>query len=147
MTHEPVRTAPRTGEDGAPLTVAAAAIVQDGRLLVVSKKAAPHVFYLPGGKPEQGETPLEALVRELGEELGAEPVEPSLLAEIDAMAALEEVPMRLTVFRAGLSRPPVLAAELADLRWISGHDSGLTLAPALRDHVLPLLYGVGALTA
>jgi len=30
------------------MVVVAAAIVQAGRLLVVSKKAAPDVFYLPG---------------------------------------------------------------------------------------------------
>ena len=34
------------------LVVAAAAVIEAGRLLVVSKRAAPEVFYLPGGKPE-----------------------------------------------------------------------------------------------
>ncbi|WP_082317665.1 NUDIX domain-containing protein [Streptomyces sp. NRRL WC-3549] len=48
----------------------AAAVVSGGRLLVVSKKSAPEVFYLPGGKPDQGEEALEALTRELIEELG-----------------------------------------------------------------------------
>jgi len=47
------------------LLVVAAAIIRDRKLLLVSKQAAPDVFYLPGGKPEPGEETLETLVREL----------------------------------------------------------------------------------
>ncbi|MFE5022997.1 NUDIX domain-containing protein [Streptomyces sp. NPDC056656] len=54
------------------LVVVAAAIVQEGRLLVVSKQAAPEVFYLPGGKPDADEEPMEALMPELDEELGVQ---------------------------------------------------------------------------
>ncbi|MGW3498711.1 NUDIX hydrolase [Streptomyces sp. NPDC001020] len=122
-----------------PLGVVAAAIVQEGRLLVVSKKAAPEVFYLPGGKPEVGEEPLEALVRELDEELGVHPMEPRFLADVEALAALEGVPMKMTVFEASISQVPRPAAELADLRWISGDEPDVRLAPAVRDQVLPLL--------
>jgi 8-oxo-dGTP pyrophosphatase MutT (NUDIX family) len=57
------------------VTVVAAAIVEAGQLLVVSKKAAPDVFYLPGGKPEAGESAEQTLIRELGEELGVVPTE------------------------------------------------------------------------
>jgi len=55
---------------GAVLEVVAAAIVRSGRLLVVSKRSADHVFYLPGGAPEPGEPERETLARELREELG-----------------------------------------------------------------------------
>jgi 8-oxo-dGTP diphosphatase len=121
------------------LVVVAAAIVQEERLLVVSKKAAPEVFYLPGGKPDVGEELTETLVRELDEELGICPVAPRFLAEVEAPAALEGVPMKMTVFEAGASRVPRPAAELAQLRWITGHDPDVQLAPAVRDQVLPLL--------
>lgn len=127
------------------MAVVTAVIVRAGRLLVVSKKAAPDVFYLPGGKPDPGEEPLRTLARELDEELGVEPLEPRPLAEVEAVAALEGVPMRLTVFQARIDREPRLAAELAHLRWISGRESGLRLSPALRDHVLPLLRRRGIL--
>lgn len=40
---------------------------------------------------------------------------------------------------APLDRAPALAAELADLRWTDGRDDTLHLAPAVRDHLLPLL--------
>ncbi|MBC9730258.1 NUDIX domain-containing protein [Streptomyces sp. TRM68367] len=121
------------------MTVVAAVIVQEGRLLVVSKQAAPDVFYLPGGKPDAGEEPVQTLLRELDEELGVEPLEPRVLADVESVAALEGVPMKLTVFEARIDRTPRLAAELADLRWISGHERDVRLSPALRDHVLPLL--------
>jgi len=51
------------------ITVVAAAVVEQGRLLVVSKQAAPGVFYLPGGKPEPGEDAQATLLRELDEAL------------------------------------------------------------------------------
>ncbi|MFC1404135.1 MULTISPECIES: NUDIX domain-containing protein [Streptacidiphilus] len=136
--HDGAAAASTTGGAG-PLIVVAAAVVRAQRLLVVSKQAAPHVFYLPGGKPEAGETSAQALARELQEELGVQPVRPCFLAEVEAMAALERVPMKMTVFTAGIGRPPRPAAELADMRWISGADPGVQLAPAVREHVLPLL--------
>lgn len=128
-----------------PLTVVAAAVVQDGELLVVSKRAAPHLFYLPGGKPDPGEAPVDTLARELAEELGVAPVDPRFLARVEAVAALEGVPMWLSVFTAGLDGTPHPTAELAELRWISGRDPSVQLSPALTGHVLPLLRREGLL--
>lgn len=139
MTQDGEVIVPGGFDDGELLIVVAAAIVQEGRLLLVSKKAAPEMFYLPGGKPDAGEEPMEALVRELHEELGVRPLEPRFLAEVEALAALEGVPMKMTVFEAGISQAPRPAAELADLRWISGGEPDVLLAPAVRDQVLPLL--------
>ncbi|MEU5999496.1 NUDIX domain-containing protein [Streptomyces sp. NPDC047197] len=130
-----------------PLAVVAAAIVQESRLLVVSKQAAPDVFYLPGGKPDAGEARLETLVRELDEELGVRPLEPRFLADVEAMAALERAPMRLSVFEARISKEPEPAAELAALRWISGREGDVQLSPAVRDHVLPLLRQRGSIAS
>jgi 8-oxo-dGTP diphosphatase len=120
------------------LIVIAAAVVQDGRLLVVSKQAAPDVFYLPGGKPEPGEAPLETLAREMHEELGVTPYKPKFLATVENQAALENQWMQMTVYAVELQQVPQPAAELADLRWITSED-GLNVAPAVREQVLPLL--------
>lgn len=54
------------------VVVAAALVDADGRLLVQQRPAGTPMAGLwefPGGKVEDGETPEEALVRELGEEL------------------------------------------------------------------------------
>lgn len=58
-----------------PLTivVAAALVDRDGRVLIQQRPADKHMgglWEFPGGKLEQGETPEQALVRELEEELG-----------------------------------------------------------------------------
>jgi 8-oxo-dGTP diphosphatase len=130
-----------------PLIVVAAAIVRKGHLLVVSKQAAPHVFYLPGGKPDLGEEPMDTLVRELAEELGVHPLAPRFLADIAAQAALEGVPMTMTLYEADIEPVPQPAAELADMRWVTGRESDVQLAPAVREHVLPLLRHRGLLAA
>ena len=76
-----------------PLRVIAAAVLGSRGLLLVSKRAAPDVFYLPGGKPEPGEAPLACLRRELREELGVEMASAEAFAEVRAPAALEGVEM------------------------------------------------------
>jgi 8-oxo-dGTP diphosphatase len=128
------------------ITVVAAAIVEHGRLLVVCKRAAPTVFYLPGGKPEPGENAHTTLLRELDEELGVRPHGLTRLADFHGTAALEQAPMLMTVFAATLTERPRPAAELAGLAWTNGSDGYRPLlAPAVRDQVIPHLRASGRL--
>ncbi len=63
------RSAPR-------ITVAAAVIERDGRLLICRRRAGGRhgrKWEFPGGKVEAGESPERALARELDEELGIRP--------------------------------------------------------------------------
>jgi len=63
------------------LVVAAALIDPDGRMLIAQRppdKAMAGLWEFPGGKWEPGETPEQALVRELDEELGISVKEPCL---------------------------------------------------------------------
>jgi 8-oxo-dGTP diphosphatase len=120
------------------LRVAAAAVVVDGRLLLVSKNAAPDVFYLPGGKPDAGESPHACVRREVREELGAELTALEFHQTVRAPAALEGEPMVMDVFRAELDREPVAAAEIAALAWYRrGEPFAGTLAPAISLLTLP----------
>jgi 8-oxo-dGTP diphosphatase len=125
------------------LDVVAVAAVRDRRLLLVSKHAAPDVFYLPGGKREPGEDDLSCLRRELAEELGVAPTGPRAWRQIVAPAALErDRTMRMTVYLAGLDGLPAAAAELAELRWWRTGDPA-RLAPAIEHHVVPGLRADG----
>jgi 8-oxo-dGTP diphosphatase len=126
------------------MRVIAAAVVEAGRLLVVSKQAAPAVFYLPGGKPEPDEDELACLGRELGEELGVAVQAPERLVEVRARAALERRQMHMTVFLARLAGTPRRGAEIASLAWWPERHE-LALAPAVRDHVVPALQARGLL--
>jgi 8-oxo-dGTP diphosphatase len=127
-----------------PLRVIAAAVLDRRGLLLVSKRLAPDVYYLPGGKPEPAEAPLDCLHRELAEELGVGVAAAEPFAEVRAPAALEGVEMWMTVFLTRLAGVPAPAAEIASLRfWPADH--GLTLAPAVRDCVIPRLRCAGRL--
>jgi 8-oxo-dGTP diphosphatase len=106
----------------------------------VSKRAAPDVFYLPGGKPESDEAPLATLARELREELGVALVWSELLSVVSDEAALERQPMEMRVYLTTVEGVATAQAEIAELAWVAadGRSPG-TLAPAIRHHVLPQL--------
>ena len=127
------------------MRVFAAAVLSARGLLLVSKRAAPSVFYLPGGKPEPGEPALTCLRRELREELGVELAEATPLIEVRATAALERVAMHMSVFLTRLRGEPSAAAEIHALRWWPEH-ANLELAPAVRDVVIPRLTDLGHLS-
>jgi 8-oxo-dGTP diphosphatase len=127
-----------------PLRVIAGAALAGDRLLLVSKRAAPAIFYLPGGKPEPGEAPLACLRRELREELGVGLARARHFAELRAQAALERVEMHMSVFLVELAGAPAPAAEIAGLQWWPAPQQ-LALAPAVRDQVIPLLRADGRL--
>lgn len=63
------------------LVVACALVDPDGRVLIAQRPEDKHhggLWEFPGGKVEPGETPEQAVVRELREELGIEPCEQCL---------------------------------------------------------------------
>jgi 8-oxo-dGTP pyrophosphatase MutT (NUDIX family) len=123
--------------------VVAAAIVHKRRLLLVSKRAAPGIFYLPGGKPLEDERLVDCLERELAEELAVTVRELTPLVDFRAVAALEGVPMRMTVYETTISGTPRPQAEIAALQWWPA-SRRIELAPAVADFVVPLLRRRGA---
>ncbi len=124
------------------IRVSAAVITDDeGRLLVV-RKAGTTAFMQPGGKPEPGETAAETLSRELGEEVGIHiaPEHLRALGEFTAAAANEPgFEVVADVFAADIgTQHPVVAAEIAELRWITRADADeLEIAPLAREYFLP----------
>jgi len=72
------------------MRVIGAAVVGPRGLLLVAKRAAPDIYYLPGGKPEADEAPLDCLRREVREELGVEIDAAEPFTEVHAPAALED---------------------------------------------------------
>jgi len=128
------------------MRVIGAAVIGPRGLLLVAKRAAPDVYYLPGGKPEADEAPLDCLRREVAEELGVGIEDAEPFTEVHAPAALEGVEMWMSVFLARLAGEPAPAAEIASLRWWP-EATGLRLAPAVRDCVIPRLRAAGLLSS
>ncbi|WP_282875947.1 NUDIX hydrolase [Pseudomonas peli] len=129
------------------LTISAVCLIDDaGRLLLVRKRNT-KAFMLPGGKAELGETPITALVRELQEELNLRlpSGDLQLLGQFRTAAANEaDTWIDASVFKARLPHSVSAAAELEELCWLAPGDAlPETLAPLLREHVLPLLWPIG----
>lgn len=121
----------------------AAGIVTDGagRALVVRKRGT-SAFMQAGGKIEPGESALDALSRELREEIGIElnPDVTEYIGSFRAVAANEpDTVIRAEVFALVVSGEPVAAGEIEELAWIETLEAGgLELAPLTRETILPI---------
>lgn len=93
--------------------------VRDGHLLAVRTRGRDR-FYLPGGKPEPGETEEEALVREVREELGLEltDLRPVFTVEAPAHGLAAETELTMRCFAATAVGEPRPAGEIAELAWL-----------------------------
>lgn len=121
--------------------VAAALLLgADDRTLLV-RKAGTTALLQPGGKIEPGETPEQAVIRELEEELGivieASALEP--LGRFSAVAANEpDAIVVAETFVVETTARPVPAREIAEMMWIDPlNPPAIELAPLTSDHILP----------
>ena len=123
------------------VTIAAAVLLDGvGRMLVVKKRGSPY-FMQPGGKIEEAETPIAALVRELAEEVSlALPDDVAPLGVFSAPAANEpETTVVAHIFSARTDREPRIGREIEAMAWLDPAAPGdIVLAPLTRNHMLPL---------
>lgn len=84
------------------------------------------VYYIPGGKREANETDLEAVIREIQEELSIElnPEDTKQVAVFEAQAhgKSEGTIVRMTCFEGSYTGEIKPAAEIAEVVWLSHAD-------------------------
>jgi ADP-ribose pyrophosphatase YjhB (NUDIX family) len=126
-----------------PFLAVSAAIVRDGKVLVVRRARNPalHLYTLPGGAVEAGETLVQAVTREVREETSLE-VDPVALAgnrEVivrDAQGRVERHFVILCFAARWRSGETSLNEELDDARWLDPAElSGLRTTEGLADIV------------
>lgn len=121
--------------------IAAALLIgPDGRTLLVRKRGT-QAFMQPGGKIEAHEQPVQALARELEEELGLQidPTQVRYLGPFSAPAANEPgYVVQAQVFLLTIDTPVFPAAEIEEVCWIDpAGNSDLLLAPLTGEVILP----------
>ncbi|WP_027594173.1 NUDIX domain-containing protein [Pseudomonas sp. LAIL14HWK12:I7] len=124
------------------LRIAAALLIApQGRTLLVRKRGTV-AFMQPGGKIDAGESPVEALVRELHEELGLriDPAQAIHLGQFSAPAANEPgYQVQAELFRVDSAEAVTPAAEIEEVVWLAADQApAFELAPLTRDLILPL---------
>jgi 8-oxo-dGTP diphosphatase len=104
----------------------------EGRVLLAKRPQGKHLagmWEFPGGKIEAGEIPVEALVRELDEELKLKIKIQSPLGVFDYR--YDWGPLRLHVFVVRALNAPELSEDVAAFEWVMpGQVAGFYLAPA-----------------
>ncbi len=129
------------------ILVSAVALVDaDGRILLAQRpegKSMAGLWEFPGGKVEEGETPEEALIRELQEELGINTWNSCLSPLTFASHGYENFHLLMPVFVCRKWDGTPIAREGQVLKWVLGKDlrdypmppADIPLIPILRDWV------------
>ena len=102
------------GEDRATLLF----VIRDGEVLLIRKRRGLGAGKIngPGGRLEPGETPVEAAVREVQEEIGVVPVDPAEHGEL-RFQFVDGYSIHVWVFRAAACRGRPVATEEAIPLW------------------------------
>ena len=113
-------TAP-DGEKPLVLVVAVALVDADGRVLLARRppgKAMEGLWEFPGGKLAAGETPEQALIRELHEELGIDTEQSCLAPLAFASHGYDDFHLLMPLYVCRVWNGTVVPKEGQELRWV-----------------------------
>lgn len=124
------------------LVVAAALLDAEGRILLTQRpagKAMAGLWEFPGGKLELGETPEQALVRELGEELGLTIAPTDLLPLTFASYAYPDVHILMPLYVCRVWHGTPEGREGQALAWVGKGDLRNYTMPPADEPLVPIL--------
>lgn len=126
------------------LVAAAALIDADNRVLIAKRppgKAMAGLWEFPGGKVQSGETPEEALIRELREELAIELCDQCMAPYVFASHTYDDFHLLMPLYISRTWDGEIEAKEGQELKWVRAMrladyempEADLPLIPWLRD--------------
>jgi 8-oxo-dGTP diphosphatase len=124
----------------APVQVAAAIIVREGRYLIARRRAGTHLAGLwefPGGKREAGESLADCLRREVREELGIEITEPVPFHTV--RHDYPEKSVELHFFRCTIKSGGGQPLGCDDLKWVTAKELTLFEFPPADRGIIEIL--------
>lgn len=116
-------------------------IIRDRKLLVV-RAYGKDIFIAPGGKKEADESIVDALKRELHEEVSISITDDhvELLDSFYAKAAgNEDTTIRMDVFIVHAQELPVASSEIEEMRWVDSRTRNISIGSIFEHDVIPLL--------
>ena len=124
------------------LVSAVALIDQDGRILIAKRpdgKSMAGLWEFPGGKVELGETPEQALVRELSEELGIKTWNSCLAPLTFSSHAYEDFHLLMPLFACRKWEGIVIPKEEQELKWVYSNELKNYPMPPADKPLIPIL--------